>query len=263
MLTKVQEKQVQGMLDDLNSLMIKSHILQSQSLKGVQLDESDNELAQAAEDLRAEQLEIAEGLADMFKSDDMKRIADKIKGYKLTPENLVECLEQIAKDMADLYAKAFKLMLENMKRRERQEKAEKDAERSNEQEKLRHMQSKVGEYDKQKAEKWLGEFQKGLTSSPEMVSKKRGLLGLGLLGLGDGQRSVLNKTLHAGLMTAAAEKSRQNPLQRQVFGNKKAPLIYAKSSDAKEMDRQRALKKHEMTLMKGVPAMAPSQMSRG
>ena len=131
MLTQVQETQVQKMLDDLNSLMIQSHILQSQNMKGLELDESDNELTQAAEDLRAEQLEIAEGLAEMFKSDEMKKIAEKIKNYKLSPDNLVECLEQISKDLTELYAKAFKLMLENMKRRKSQEKAEKDAEQAN------------------------------------------------------------------------------------------------------------------------------------
>lgn len=259
MLTQVQEKQAQKMLDELNSLMIQTHILQSQNLKGFQFDESDNELTQAAEDLRAEQLEIAEGLADMFESDEMKKIAEKVKNYKLSPDNLVECLEQISKDMAELYAKAFKLMLENMKRRERQEKAEQAAEKSNEQEKMRHMQSKIAEYDKQKAERRLSEFQKGLTTSPATNVKKKGLLET--LGLGDSQKSALNKHLHSGFMTASRHKGVP---AGQTFGErqKKAPLIYAKSSDAKAKEAQRMLKKHEMAMTMGAPAMVPPQMAR-
>lgn len=260
MLTQIQETQVQKMLDDINSLMIQSHILQSQNIKGLELDESDNELTQAAEDLRAEQLEIAEGLAEMFKSDEMKRVAEKIKKYKLSPDNLVECLEQISKDMAELYAKAFKLMLENMKRRKNQEKAESDAEQANEQVRIRHMQSKVGEYDKQKAERILGEFQKGLTMNPETTDKKK--KALDFWSLGDNQKSGLNKHLHTSLIESTRQEVGKNLLQKPAK-KQNNPLIYVKSSDAKVMEIQRALKKHEMTLMKGVPAMAPSQMSRG
>ena len=122
------------------------------------------------------------------------------------------------------------------------------------------MQSKVGEYDKQKAERRLSEFQKGLTMSPETIGKKKNALGV--LGLSDSQNSGLNKHLHAGMMESTRQIMGKNLLQKPAEKQKK-PLIYMKSSDAKAMEIQRALKKHEMTLMKGVPAMAPSQMSRG
>ena len=252
MLAQKQEQQVQNLLDSLNELQVKARMLESGCEKGRELDESGNDIAQAIEELRSEQLSITEKLADEFQDNEMKQMANKLKAYRFDPANAAYYLKEIAKDIAELYIKALKLMLENMKRREKQEKAVEAAEKSNEQERMAQMQAKTKQYDMQKSENLLADFQKGLTVSPEKNSK--GVLEL--LGLGDSPKSKLNNSL--------VPKKRDKNKSLQTVTSKSSKLLYVKSSDAraKDLANQRALKKHSLEMSKGAPAMAPAQMSR-
>lgn len=259
MLTQKQEQQVQKMLDDLNILEVKARMLESQTAKGRELDESGNSLAQAAEDLRAEQLEITENLAKMFESNGMYQMAERIKSYKLVPENIAECLKEIVKDISELYAKAFKLMLENMKRRKRVEEFTQDVEKDFSNGKvLKTAQIPARQSDEvgmQGGMERLGRTMgKGLTRNPAIVrgSRKKPL------DASDRSKSSLN----ANLVPKVPDKKKKDDAKSK---RKSSKLIYVKSSEAREKDfaNQRALKKSEMTMQKGVPAMAPSQMSRG
>lgn len=247
------------MLDDLNILEVKARMLESQTAKGRELDESGNSLAQAAEDLRAEQLEITQNLAKMFESNGMYQMAERIKSYKLVPENIAECLKEIIKDISELYAKAFKLMLENMKRKQKREQVIRDLEkefsggRIIKTEKIPAKQTDgIGRIDSmESASRAMG---KGLTRNPE---KTRGLRKKPL-DAGDRSRSRLNKNL------IPKQKEEDKKKRADKSKRKSSKLIYVKSSEAREKDfaNQRALKKSERTMQKGVPAMAPSQMSR-
>ena len=257
-MTQQKEEQVQKLLDDLNILEVKARMLESQTAKGRELDESGNSLTQAAEDIRAEQLKITEKLAEMFKSNGMYQMAERIKSYNLSPENIAVCLKEIIKDISELYAKAFKLMLENMKRRKKQDEAVQKAEKQFAEgrnfkttDRMSHVEEvgRVGSLLNERA------IEKGLTRNPENV---RGLK-MKPLDSGDRSKSKINPNL------IPKEKTEEEKERRGKNKRKSSKLIYVKSSEAraKDLASQRALKKSEMTMTKGVSAMAPTQMSRG
>lgn len=260
-MTQKQEEQVQKMLDDLNVLEVKARMLESQTAKGREFDESGNSLAQAAEDLRAEQLEITVKLAKMFESNGMYQMAERIKSYNLSPENIVVCLKEIVKDISELYAKAFKLMLENMKRRQKRDQAISDMEkefaggRTIETAIIPARQtSDVGMIAGM--ERAGRAMQKGLTRIPESVRGWRKKP----LDVSDRSRSSLNVNL------VPKDKEKDKKKRAENSKRKSSKIIYVKSSEAKAKDlaNQRALKKSQMAMAMGksAPAMAPSQMSR-
>lgn len=242
MLDKKQEQMVQNMLESLTNLQIKTKIIESQRMKGLTQTDEQEDLQVAMESIRLSAIELAELLAQMFDSKGMDFLADKLQKQTNEPAKFAENIQELDQVIAELLKEAEKRLKRNTQRRERLEIAEKQAEESNEKERLKQVEltSKARPSAEQQ------------TASKDMPSESRSRTSA---------KSLLGST-----------RARYSPYPARLFDvprkvkpkKRKSNLIHVKSSEARAKDfaNQRALKKSEMAMTKSAPAMAPAQMSR-
>ncbi len=262
MLNQKQLHDVKRLLSDLQDLQVSAHRLESSQAKGRKVDENDQDIAQAIETLRLGQLQISKSLSKYFDRESFEKIAEKYsKAYKFDPANVLLYIKEMIKDMAELYAKAFKLMLENMERAKRQENAEKAAEQSN----------KLAEAEHNKVP-LTNSVSKPKTATNDLMTRrvleplKRPSLavkGLASKGLRKPVETKNNKQRFTVKIEEYKSPKRRRTVQPKTK-NGKSNIVYVKTSEAKAKDlaNQRALKKQDMQMTKSAPAMAPAQMSR-
>lgn len=127
----------QKLLQDLKDLEVAARILQSQASSG-RVDNIED-MAQQVEDLRLEQFEMAESISKQFDSRSAEMIAKKYgKAYEFNPANVAIYLKEMVADIAELYAKAIKLMMENARKAKHRERAEQLAKDANMREKFKN-----------------------------------------------------------------------------------------------------------------------------
>ncbi len=100
-----------GLTDSIADLEVRARVLQSRVQKGGYSDSE--EAAEAIQDMRSSLLEKAEAFEG---EPDAEALAEKYrKAYVFDPANALLYVKEMIADIADLYKKAFMLMLENMK----------------------------------------------------------------------------------------------------------------------------------------------------
>lgn len=239
MLSLKQEQTVSALLQELKNLQIKTRFIESAEAKGLKQTEDQEDLQVAMESVRLAVIAIAKAFANMFESKGFDFFAEKIEKQTPTAENLEKELKELEEIMAAIQREAEKRFERSVQRRKRIEAAEKQAEQSNEKERLKQAEftSKVAA------------AQKGteLQRTP-FVNNGPYVVGLDL-------GNTRYKAFPTSLMKFIGKR---RPAKR------KSNLIQVKSSEAKERDfaNQRALKKHDMTMAKSAPVFGPSQMSR-
>lgn len=215
MLDLKQEYQVQLMLDDLTNLRICARTIESQHSKGHDRVNGEENMAEAVESVRLTFIEKAKGLAKSFDSKEIEMMASRYdKPYHYSPETLSQYLNELGDDMAELYAKGYKLVLENIRKRERIEQVVKTAEQSNELERQRH------EASTREAER----TSENSVSMMQMQARRN-------------QQQIPNSSNRF-------EFSVDSPVARRARHIKKpSKLVYVKSSEQKEREKQAELKK--------------------
>lgn len=266
MTTQVQ-KNPQLLLNDLQNLIVSVHILESQSIKGREVDENDRSLPQAIDEIRSEYVQLAKSISKEFGSAGKEMGANKRtiefmaskydKKFDGSPEEPIEFLKQFASDMEELFRKATMLIERDKKREEERSKIEKSLEEANEAERTAHeIRARTKSASKAKDNLSLSSINSNDSTSTLLAAES-------LNKIASSSKSFLSQ---AGVLSPRAKSTRVldgSKNRGKSQGDKKSNLRYAKSTDAKEREeflKQRALKKHEMQMER---QMAPvAQMSR-
>ena len=100
-------------LEELNNLQIRAKFFESKSRKGFM---TERDVEREMEELRLSCLENAASLYDYTGDEFSGQVAEKFrKPMSFNPKEVALVLKDIVCDISELYARAFKLMLENMK----------------------------------------------------------------------------------------------------------------------------------------------------
>ena len=99
-------------LEELNNLQIRAKFFESKSRKGFM---TERDVEREMEELRLSCLENADSLYDYTGDEFSGQVAEKFrKPMSFNPKEVALVLKDIVCDISELYARAFKLMLENM-----------------------------------------------------------------------------------------------------------------------------------------------------
>ncbi len=99
-------------LENLNNLQIRAKSFESKSKKGFA---SERDIEREMEELRLSCLENADSLYDYTGDEFSGNMAEKFREpFSFNPKEVALVLKDIVCDISELYARAFKLMLENM-----------------------------------------------------------------------------------------------------------------------------------------------------
>lgn len=235
MLSAKQETFVAQAIKEITDLQIKSKIIESHKAKGMTQTEDEQDLQTAMENIRARVVELAKLLAQMFESKGFEFFAQRLENQAFSPATMQKDISEMNQILADMKRESEKRLERNIRRRMAIEKAQKQAEQTNE--KIRSKQ------ESQKIE--------ALSAAKKMAIPEESYLQIGRNGMAQTRFTAFPPSL-----VRFAGKAKQK--------RRKPNLIQVKSSEAKAKDlaNQRALRKSEMSMTRSAPAMAPSQMSR-